>query len=159
MKLKIGFIVASTLFLIIVLCNVYLVFAQTWTTCVVSCNCTNYVMDETNGFFSFTVAPQNPSVTNTITVVNQLSGENHAETLSLGDTVVVRYTQLLATDPVYSPEVSGFLNYMGPADSVTINAVEIPEFPLILIIPLFMTATLLALIYRRKRTSQSQKTD
>ena len=108
-------------------------------------------MDETNGFFSFTVAEQNPSVTNTITVVNQLSGENHEATLSLGDTVVVSYTELLATDPVYNPDASGFLNYQGPADSVTINTTEIPEFPSWTVMLAALTFVAIAgLVYKKK---------
>ena len=108
-------------------------------------------MDEANGFFSFTVAEQNPSVTNTIIVVNQVSGESHEANLTLGDTVVVSYTELLATDPVYSPEVSGFLNYQGPADSVTINAAEIPEFPSWTIMVVAITFIAIAgLVYKKK---------
>ena len=148
MKLKIGIVVTSTLLLMVVLSTSF-VFAQPWDTCIISCNCENYEMDEANGFFSFTVAEQSPGVTNSIVVAN-MGGENHEETLTLGDEVVLRYTELLETDPVYS-EGSGFLNYQGPADSVTINTVEIPEFTSLALMLVALTFVAVAgLVYKKK---------
>ena len=153
MKLKTILLATYALFLIIVLSHGTLVFAQTWTTCVVNAQTTDFVVDETNGFFSFTVISPDPGTTNTITAMKFGSSESYEGSLSPGDTVVVRYTGLTANDPVYSSG-SGYLYYQGPADSVTINETEIPEFPLFLILPLFMIATLVAVIgYRRKLTS------
>jgi hypothetical protein len=45
------------------------------------------------------------------------------------------------------------ITFEGEARYVRLNKVDIPEFPPIIIVPLFMTATLLALIYRRKSVS------
>ena len=149
MKLKIGFIVIPMLFLVLVLSNVNFVFAVTWDTSIVNAQSTDLVIDETNGSFSFTVTSPDPGTANSISVVNQASGENHVADLSPGDTVEVKYTGFTADDLVHSPE-SGYLNYMGPADSVKINALTIPEFPFFLIIPLFMIATFMVIIvYKR----------
>ena len=153
MKMKIGFIVASTLFLIVISCISPLAFAQTYYWCVVNAQSTDLVVDETNGVFSFTVISADPGTTNSISAAI-FGGENYEEFLSPGDTVVVRNTGFVADDLVVFPG-SGHLIYQGPADSVTINTVEIPEFPSFLILPLFMIATLLAaIVYRRKCTSQ-----
>ena len=149
MKLKIGFIVASTLFLVIALFNAPLTFAQPWDWCVVNAQSTDLVTDETDGFFSFTVISPDPGTTNSISAAI-FGGENYEELLSPGDTVVVRYTEFVADDLVVFPE-SGHVIYQGPADSVTINGTLIPEFPLFLVLPLFMTATLLATIFYRRR--------
>ena len=92
----------------------------------------------------------NPGTTNSISAV-KYGGESYEEFLSPGDTVVVSYTGFAADDLVVFPE-SGHLIYQGPADTVTINGTEIPEFPVFLILPIFMIATLLVVIvYRRKR--------
>jgi hypothetical protein len=128
--------------------------------CTVNAQSTNLVINETNGFFSFTVtspgdiyASPDPGTINTITVVNQVSGENYEAYLSTGDTVVVSYTGFVADDLVFDAG-SGYLYYLGPADSVIINAVEIPEFPAFLILPLSMVVTLVALmIYKRKQVT------
>ena len=150
MKLKIGFSVVITLLLVVVFCNVHLVFAQTWDMCLVSCNCTDLVIDDTIGFFSFTVISPDFGVANAITVVDYGSGDNYVENLTIGDTVVVSYTGLEADSVIYNPG-SGYLYYQDPADSVTINGIVIPEFPLFIILPLFMLSTLLVmLVYRRK---------
>ena len=158
MKLKIGFIVASTLFLVIALFNATLTFAQDNTyACMINVKCTNLVTSETNGFFSFTVSSLVTGTTNSILAINTTTGEEHVRNLSLGDTVVVSYSFFYVTDLDYSAE-TGILKYTGPADSVTINAAEIPEFPTSLITPLFMIATLLAaIVYRRKHTSQANQ--
>ena len=87
-----------------------------------------------------------------ITAIKYSDGVENSKILSPGDTVVVSYSFFYVTDLDYSAE-SGILKYTGPADSVTINAAEIPEFPTSLIIPLFMIATLLTtMVYRRKHT-------
>ena len=51
------------------------------------------------------------------------------------------------------------ITYEGESRSVTINRRQIPELSLVLMLPMFIGATLLALIYSRKRTSQNQATD
>jgi len=155
MNKKIGIIIASTLFLVITLFNAPLTFAQdSGYACIVDVKCTNLVTDETNGFFSFTVSTQDIGTNNRIVAINMSSGAEHVRNVTLGDTVVVSYSFFYATDLDYSTE-SGILRYTGPADSVTINATEIPEFPPAIIIPVFMTATLLAIIYRKKRATRN----
>ena len=157
MNKKIGIMIASTLFFVITLFNAPLTFAQdSGYACIVDVKCTNLVTDETNGFFSFTVSTPDTGTFNRILAVNMSTAEEHVRNVTLGDTVVVSYSFFYATDLDYSTE-SGILRYTGPADSVTINATEIPEFPPILIVPMFITATLLAIVYRRKRTSQNKQ--
>ena len=153
MKLKIEFIVFSTLILVIALFNAPLTFAQDPVyACMLNVKCTNLVTDETNGFFSFTVSSPDTGTPNSITAIKYSDGVENSKILSPGDTVVVSYSFFYVTDLDYSAE-SGILKYTGPADSVTINAAEIPEFPTSLIIPLFMIATLLTtMVYRRKHT-------
>ena len=148
MRLKIGFLLASTLFLIVVL-STPLAFAQTYYWCVVNAQSTDLVVDETNGFFSFTVISPNPGTTNSISAVI-FGGESYDEFLSTGDTVVVSYTNFTADDLVIFPE-SGHLIYQNPADSVTINTVEIPEFPswTLMLVALTVVAVAVA-IYKRK---------
>ena len=164
MKLKIGFIVASTLFLIVVLSTPF-AFALTWDACIVNGYGKDLVVDETNGFFSFTaVDPFTPAILNVITAVNHASSDSMEVFLSQNDTVVVSYTGFVATDlvlfPTTEPGVLYQMYYQGPADSVTINQIVIPEFPSILIMPLFMISTLLAaIVYRKKMHFTSQTTD
>ena len=154
MKLKIGFIVASTFFLVIALFNPPLTFAQDpGFFCMLNVKCTNLVTNETDGFFSFTVSSSDTDAPNSIIAVNS-DGVENSRILSPGDTVVVNYSLFYVNDLDYSTE-SGILIYAGPADSMTINVVEIPEFPSIIITPLFMIATLFtAVVYRRKHTLQ-----
>jgi len=153
MKMKIGFIVVSTLFLVIVLFNAPLTLAQDPVyACMLNVKCTNLVTDEANGFFSFTVSSPDTGTPNSITAIKYSDGVENSKILSPGETVVVKYSFFLVTDLDYSTE-SGILKYTGPADSVAINTVEIPEFPSILITVLFMITTLLAaVVYRRKHT-------
>ena len=56
------------------------------------------------------------------------------------------YTILDGSEPNYK-----FINFEGRVWVATVNGTQIPEFPAILIAPLFMAATLLALVYRKKR--------
>ena len=158
MNHKIGAILVSAMALFTLLSSARMVFAQPWDACIVSSHVTDLEVDETNGFFSFTaVDPLSPGVVNFVSVANYAKDESHAMNLSQGDAVVVSYTDFAADDLSVSPIEPGLdlIYYNGPADSVTINTVEIPEFPSFLILPLFMIATLLAaIVYRRTRTSQ-----
>jgi len=87
--------------------------------------------------------------------MNYETGENYTQNLSEGTVVYVEYqfrspiqnSQNPASEPDYY-----VIFYEGEVASVTINRVDIPEFSSILIIPLFLAATLLALFYRRKRS-------
>jgi len=169
MKKKIGLIFFCTLFLVTALICVPLTFAQiSWEYCKVSVYGTNlndYSDSSTNTErFQINVAtpPSGSEITNTIEVRDTNRGEEYTETLSVGDIVFVNYQNSNPIQNTINPaSESGYwiISYEGEVSSVTINAIDIPEFPPILIVPLFMTATLLAIVYRRKRTSQSQATD
>jgi len=154
MNKKIGFVVASTLFLFVVLCTP-LAFAQEgYTTVEVNVQCTDYYFWAGN-LFDFEVITPQSGTPNTIIA----SDADHTYTINLvpGDLVVVRVEGITSEVMTYT-EASGHLLYSGPADSVTVNEVEIPEFPSFLIVPVFMIATLLAaIVLRRKLTSYSQK--
>ena len=151
MKLKIGFIVASTLFLVIALFNAPLTFAQDPVyACMLNVKCTNLVTDEANGFFSFTVSSPDTGTPNLITAIKYSDGVENSKILSPGETVVVKYSFFYVTDLDYSAE-SGILKYTGPADSVTINAAEIPEFPIGVIIPVSLILGTCATIILRKQ--------
>jgi hypothetical protein len=144
MNKKIGFVVASTLFLIAVL-STSLAFGQPWETC--ELNCQGETITTATGYFSFYAVPPRPDIPNKVTVTG--GGKTYTWDLVPGDLVIVH--GYVATDLQTSAD---HVTYQGPADSVTVNAVEIPEFPSFLILPLFMIATLLAaIVLRRKRTS------
>ena len=107
--------------------------------------------------YEFTVAnpPEGSNIINTIEVMDDSSGQNYTINLQEGQRVYVNYqnwgpsvnTQTPADDQDYL-----IILYEGGVEEVQINRVDIPEFPIALIVPLFMTATLLALVYRRKRS-------
>jgi hypothetical protein len=146
MNKKIGVVVASTLFLIVVL-STPLAFAQPWQSCEMNVQVETVTVSESVGYFSFYAIPPRPDIPNTITVTG--GGETYTRDLVPGDLVIVH--GFLASNLQTS---SDHLTYQGPADSVEINSAEIPEFPSFLILPLFMIATLLAaIVLRRKRTS------
>ena len=143
MNKKIGFIVASALFLIVVL-TTPLGFAQPWTSVELNAQSEDYVTGATE--FSFWVIPPLAGTPNTIVaaggvVINLVSG----------DRVIV--TGYVATDITYS-ENGGHLIFLGTADSITVNEEQIPELSSFLTLSLIMIATLLAaIVLKRKRTS------
>jgi len=159
MNKKIGFIVVSTLFLVIALFSAPLTFAQIpWDYCKVSAYGTNLVEFEgtSNPYrYEFTVAalPSGTEITNTVEVMDYDSGENYTINLSIGNIVRVTYDNVNPISNIIVPASESLhytFDYEGPITSVTVNAIDVPEFPPILIVPLFMTATLLSIIYRRK---------
>lgn len=106
--------------------------------------------------FQITIAapPQGSEITNTVTVMNYDTDENYTQNLSAGDVLLVDFQYLNPeTNRVDSATETNYfiVNYEGEVGSVTINTVLIPEFPTILVVPLFVIATLIALAYRRKR--------
>jgi hypothetical protein len=131
-------------------------FAQDWPTCIVDAGGTEITVDATAGFFSFTVKYANPGITNTITLSNPSTGDYIERSLESGQDVVVSYAGLQEAD--VNIDSQGNIAYNGPADSVTVNSVVIPEFPSFLVLPLFMVATLLAAIVYRKTHIIDQKT-
>ncbi len=164
MNKKIRFIVASTLFLVTALMCVPLTFAQGtyWDYAKISAYGTNVDFFETSTTnteryaFTVVVPPSGSEITNMIEVMDNDSGENYTINLSVGQRVEVNY-QL--ANPIHNTQELAeqsehyIIYYEGPVSGITINAINIPEFPPILILPLFMTATLLALVYRRKKTT------
>jgi hypothetical protein len=147
---RIGFVVVSTLFLFVVL-SIPLAFSQAgYATVELNVQCTDYYFWAGNLFDFEVIAPQ-AGTPNTIIA----SDDAHTYTINLvpGDLVVVRVEGLTSEVMTYT-EASGHLMYSGPADSITVNEVEIPEFSSFLIVPLFVIASLLAVIVlRRKLTS------
>ena len=162
MNKKIGFSVVSTLVLVTVLLYVPLTFAQTyWDYSKVSAYGTNVDFFESSTVnserFAFDVVepPSGSNITNTIEVMDNDSGENYTITLSVGDTVQVNYQNANPTQNSQEPAAESqhfIIYYEGPVADIMVNTVDIPEFSLILIVPFFMAATLLALVYRRKQT-------
>ncbi len=166
MNKKIGFVVAFTLFLVVALFNVPLTFAQHWDDCKVSAYGT-YLIEMKVGkisWFEFKVVspPAGSEITNTIYVINYSIFETYTKNLEAGDYVIVRYDDF-TPDIIEITTASDGLHYSiyfeGEVGVITINAVFVPEFSPMLIVPMFITATALAIIYRRKRTSQNQTTD
>jgi hypothetical protein len=163
MKKKIGLIIVSALFLVIISLSATLTFAQRWQSVTISAYGTDVVEgDPVPEIFSFIVAEPTPAVTNTIIAINNDTGENFFVDLEVGDVVQVGYLgglDVTIKNILAAPTPGEFIiQYEGQASSVTINAAQIPEFPPILIIPMFTAATLLAIIYER-RTRHSKLTD
>jgi len=151
MNRKIIFVVASTLLVLLVLFTPF-AFAQSWSYCYLSAPGTEITIDEANGFFSFTVKYGEPGAPSRVELSNSSNSAFFERNFEVGDTVFVSYSGFQAEDLDVSPQDQ--LTYEGQVDSVTLNAVVIPEFPSFLILPLFMMATLLAaIVYGRKRTS------
>ena len=148
MDKRIVFGVAFTLFLIAVL-STSLASAQTYTSVEIDTNAEDLVRDYENGILSFKAIEPFPGYEAKITASG--GGNSYTWDLVYGDEVVLRYTSLSEDDITFS---ATHLVYQGPADSITINAEEIPEFPSFLVLPLFMIATLLTAIgLKRKLTS------
>jgi len=164
MNKKIGLIVSMTLFLIIALFSAPLTFAQDsipWDYCIISAYGTDVIEEQVGTIlrtdFIVAVLPSGSNITNTIYVMNYDTGENYTKNLSAGQEVRIRYDDLVpdkfsilaGEDPGHS-----IIYFEGAVVRVRINTIDVPEFPAFLVIPMFIAATLLALVYRRKRTSQ-----
>ena len=148
MNKRIGFVVASTLFLFVVL-SIPLAFTQPWTNVDINAQGLDFTADET-GFRFWVIEPV--SGTPNVIEVSGTAGDYNWYVV-LNDYVVVSKTGFDIGTVSFSAD-SGHVVYSGPADSVTINAVEIPEFSSFLIVPLFVIASLLVVIVlRRKLTS------
>ena len=158
MKVKIGLIVACTMFLVIVLFNVPSIFAQerNWESCRISAYGTEVEEEFEVSLIRFTVVlpPTGSEITNTIEVMDSVTRENITITLSDGDRVSINYEDVIYQNIEVASEANHYtISYEGGATFISVNSTEIPEFASIVIIPMFMIATLIALVYRRKRSS------
>jgi hypothetical protein len=158
MKLKIGTIAVCTISLVIILSIMSLVSAQVWEPCIIDAYGTEVDDEMEAGILRFTaVAPPTGSeISNTITVTDGNTGENHTITLADGDSVSMNYENSIYKEIQVAPEAGHYtIYYEGTATFVSVNSDPIPEFSSILIVPLFLIATSLAIAYRRKRNSLS----
>ena len=158
MNVKIGLSVVCTIFLVIVLFNVPSMFAQerTWESCKISAYGTEVEEEFEVNLIRFTavVPPTGSEITNTIEVMDSVTRENITITLSEGDRVSINYEDVIYQNVEVAPEEDHYtITYEGGATFISVNSTEIPEFSSIVIIPMFMIATLIALVYRRKRSS------
>jgi hypothetical protein len=169
MKKKFGIITISILIFVSIIFSTSLTSAQSgWNYCKIDAYGTNlndYSDSSTNSErYEFTVAtpPSGSEITNTIEVSDFSSGENFTETLTPGQVVYYNYQgSVPSTNRVTAASEAGFwiLEYEGDITDITIDNTAIPEFSSIIILPLFITVTLLAIIYRRKHTLQKQNTE
>lgn len=156
MNKKIGVIVVSFLFTI-TLINIPLILAQfeIWDSVKVSAYGTNVDSQQTTfNSLSFTVVaqPQGSEILNMINASRD-NGENAIRNLLPGDVVSILYEDATILDLTAASEPDHFsIIFEGSAQYVQINSANIPEFQPILIVPLFMAITILAIIYRTKRT-------
>jgi hypothetical protein len=158
---KTGVYLASILFVTALLC-VPLILGQTyWDFAEISAYGTDIEYFESSTVnterYAFTVAvpPSGSEITNTIYVMDNDSGENYTINLSIGDRVEVNYQNANPIQNSQEPAQESqhfIIIYEGPATGIDVNTVDIPEFSPILILPFFITATLIALIYRKKHT-------
>ena len=162
MNKKIGFSVALTMVLFISLVCVSLTFAQVkpWDFCKISAygdRLNDYAESSSNNErFEFYVAdpPTGSNITNMIEVMNYDTGENYTTNLSANNVVYVDYQFRnpiqLSLSQASEPDHYVII-YEGEVAAVTVNRIDIPEFSTILIVPLFISATLIAMLYRRKQ--------
>jgi hypothetical protein len=161
-KKKVFFFSSILILAVTFLCS-SLTFAQElryWDYCKVSAYGYNFAEMETGDIrtTSFNVAtpPSGSDITNTVEVINYDTGENYTKTFSIDDAIIIRYDNYppLNYTATEAAESNHYIIYFeGSVANVSIRGAAVPEFPPILIVPLFITATLLALIYRRKHSS------
>ena len=162
MNKKSKFVLVSSLILVVTLYYVPTMLAQEmiWDRAIVSAyGELVFQQDPPVGAFTFNVAtpPAGSEATNTIILTNYDPAENHTNNLAPGNVVAVTYMDFEVNEMNFVPasETNYYtFFYDGPASSVTVNDSQIPEFSTILLVPLFITVTLLAIIYRRKRTQK-----
>ncbi len=160
MDKKIGIISVCTLLLMTISISAPLTFAQVdyWDYCKISAYATNlndYSTSTVNTQrYEFTIAdpPAGSNITNTIDVRSDNTGENYTRNLSIGDVVYLNYEFLNPTRIEVNPDTGNYyiVYYEGEVFDLSINTELIPEFPPILIAPIFIIVTLIAIIYRRK---------
>ena len=157
------FFFSSILILTVTIVYSPLTFAQElryWDSCKVSAYGFGFTEMETGEIrsISFNVAapPSGSDITNTLEVMDIVTGENYSITLSSGDAIVIRYDSYPPLSYTATPAAESnhyIINFEGAVVNVTIGGAVVPEFPPILAVPLFITATLLAIIYKRKHST------
>jgi hypothetical protein len=160
------FTIASLFILVTAFMSIPITLAQTeWDYCKISAYGTgldDYSTSTSNqDRLAFTVVepPSGSNITNTVEVKDNASGENYTINLAVGERVYIDYQYRIVTEnyqtPTSDPDIL-IIFYEGEVAQVTINNIDVPEFPIILIVPLFMAATLMAIVYRRKNISQTK---
>ncbi len=156
---KIGFIILSILVFAITSLHVSLVLGQSpWYSVKVSAYGTNLIEDNLGGgSLEFTVAdpPTGVEVTNTISGILSENDQNYSVNLTPGENIIVTFGGsgyvVDRNSIVAGPDAGCYIiEYEGDAGWLMVNGTNIPEFSPILIAPLFIAVTLLALFYRRK---------
>jgi hypothetical protein len=141
--------------------NIQNVFSQVaWYSVKVSAYGTNLIENNLGGAsLEFTVAdpPTGVDVSNTMCGVLSDNDQNYSVNLNPGENIIVTYTGNAVVDRISlvdGPD-SGYyiIEYEGEAGWLYVNGAQIPEFSPILITPLFMVTTLLAIVYSRKHRS------
>ena len=160
MSKKIVFVVASTLFLVTALVSAPLTFAQIFNSVQISAYGTNVIEDNLGAAsleFTVVVPPAGSEIPNSISAHNIASGENYTMNCSPGDSITMTFLNMQVDGIRVQPASEAYhfiISYEGEAGWLWVNGSDIPEFSPILIVPMFIAATLLALVYRRKRTLQ-----
>lgn len=128
-----------------------------WDYCKVSAYGYNFAEMETGEIrttsFNVGTPPSGIDIPNTLEVMDYVTGENYSIVLSIDDPIIIRYDTYPPINYTVTPgeDSSHYIIYFeGAVVNVTIRGDVVPEFPLILIVPMFITVTLLALFYRRK---------
>jgi hypothetical protein len=148
--------IVSTLLLAVFLLSVPLTFAQYWNSVKVSAYGTNVIENNLGGAsleFIVVAPPSGSEISNTISGHHIESNENYTANLSPGDSVLMTFANMVVNSFTLEPasEPDHFIIFFeGQTGWLWVNGNDVPEFPPILIVPLLMTATLLALVYRRK---------
>lgn len=157
MKHKIGITVICTLILFSILVNTPLTFAQVYESVKISAYGTGLVINNLAGAsLEFVVAnpPPGSEITNSILARRITNGENCSVNLSPGDDVLLTYANMQVDNiSLVESSESGYfmISYEGEAGWLWVNATEVPEFSSILLVPLFMSLTLLGILYKRKQ--------
>ncbi len=160
MNKKINFAIVLILVFSITLFNFQLTSAQelTWNWCEVSAYGTDLVESQppVGGFTFIAVAPPSGSnIPNTVLVINEVTNENYTMDLQPGDELQVNLMDFEITRYNFTQTENSnnyIIFYQGEAGPVRINRQLIPEFSTILIVPLSVAITLLAILYRKKRS-------
>lgn len=136
--------------------------AQTYRLVIVTAYGRDVIDDTANGIFSFTVVQSAGESSQVAIDIDKDGIHDILEQFSPGDKVTITYdpsylvvNKFIISDPANPPNKR--IIWEGEADSVTKNSVEIPEFPMFLILPIFLIATLLAIMISNQIRGSSLK--